>query len=583
MRFITHIGPTKSVLLALASFVATSTSLTADDKKLAAELRKKTGTTQVQVVVQYVNPVTTNDKDQIVRHGGKTNGDLSVIKGLVVSLPVSQLADLSNDPAVRYISPDRPLSGQLTNSAPAVNAPYAWNLGFDGSGVGVAIIDSGIADKNDVLVKKSDLNKWGTASSRIVYSRSWVADGLGSYDAFGHGTHVAGIVAGSGYNSFALPSTSPFKGIAPNAQLINLRVLDSQGMGTESSVIAAIQTAIQLKSKYNIRVINLSLGHPVLESYELDPMCQAAEAAYRAGIVVVVAAGNEGRNNAAGTDGYATINSPANDPYVITVGAMKSMGTPVRADDLIATYSSKGPSAIDHVAKPDLVAPGNHVVAFVGGSGSTLANTYPNNFVPVAIRGISPYFSLSGTSMAAPMVSGAAALLLQANPKMTPDQVKALLMKTASKTFPRYSTYTDPSTGITYTSQYDVFTVGAGYLDIQAALTNAELSHGSSRSPIVAYDPATQSAYFVNDNFAVWGGSANWSTFAVWGGNVFTGSDFAVWGGSTNWSSFAVWGGSAAWGSSTNSGFFAVWGGSTVDGAASSTADSMNTLVSGEK
>src|SRR5208282_1418967 len=120
-----------------------------------------------------------------------------------------------------------------------------------------------------------------------------------------------------------------------------------------------IQTAIQLKATYNIRVINLSLGRPVFESYTVDPLCQAVEAAYKAGIVVVVAAGNDGRDNSEGTNGYATITAPGNDPYVITVGAMKSMGTPTRADDLIATYSSKGPTAIDHIVKPDIVAPGN--------------------------------------------------------------------------------------------------------------------------------------------------------------------------------------------------------------------------------
>src|SRR5581483_10220113 len=128
----------------------------------------------------------------------------------------------------------------------------------------------------------------------------------------------------------------------PNVNLINSRVLDQNGQGSDSSVIAGINAAIQLKSKYNIRVMNLSLGRPVFESYKLDPLCQAAEAAWKAGIVVVTAAGNEGRNNSAGTYGYGTITAPGNDPYVITVGAMKTMGTPNRSDDLIASYSSKG-------------------------------------------------------------------------------------------------------------------------------------------------------------------------------------------------------------------------------------------------
>ena len=377
-----------------------------------------------------------------------------------------------------------------------------------------------------------------------------------------------------------------FKGIAPNVQLINLRVLDRNGSGTDSSVIAAIDRAIQLKSKYNIRVINLSLGRPVYESYTLDPLCQAVEAAYQAGIVVVVSAGNDGRDNSAGTNGYGTITAPANDPYVITVGAMKSMGTPTRADDQIATYSSKGPTAIDHIAKPDLVAPGNLVVSIIENASSTLATTYPQNAIPLSYyvtggsTAASSYFTLSGTSMAAPAVSGAVALLLQQNSKLTPDQVKARLMKTAYKTFPQYSTYTDPTTGVTYTDQYDLFTVGAGYLDVQAALANTDSFRGVATSPMVAYDSTTQSVYFVNNNFAVWGGSSNWSSFAVWGGNAFTSSQFAVWGGSNPYASFAVWGGSAPWGSNTNNGFFAVWGGGTI---VSNNTPGMEALINGDK
>jgi|SRR5215469_3920656 len=165
-------------------------------------------------------------------------------------------------------------------------------------------------------------------------------------DQFGHGTHVAGIIAGTGMKSSGSGYIYTFKGIAEGVTLINLRVLDQNAAGTDSQVIAAIDTAIQLKSKYNIRIINLSLGRPVYESYTLDPLCQAVEQAWKAGIVVVVAAGNDGRNNSAGTRGYGTIEAPGNDPYVITVGAMNTMGTPTRSDDAIASYSSKGANAV---------------------------------------------------------------------------------------------------------------------------------------------------------------------------------------------------------------------------------------------
>src|SRR6202034_2797593 len=129
--------------------------------------------------------------------------------------------------------------------------------------------------------------------------------------------------------------THTFKGVAPRANIINLRVLDANGSGSESQVLAGIDEAIALKDTYNIRVINLSLGHPVYESFRLDPLCQAVEAAWKAGITVVTAAGNMGRDNTDGIEGYATINSPGNDPYVITVGAMNANGTPWRGDDPI--------------------------------------------------------------------------------------------------------------------------------------------------------------------------------------------------------------------------------------------------------
>src|SRR5437879_7564504 len=173
---------------------------------------------------------------------------------------------------------------------------------------------------------------------------------------------------------------------------------------------------------------------------------------------------------------------PPNDPYVITLGAMKTKGTATRADDLIASYSSKGPTLLDHVIKPYLVAPGNLIISSLASTSDTLYTRYPQNLVPISYytssansNTSSDYYILSGTSMAAPMVSGAAALLLQQNPSLAPDQVKARLMKTAYKAFPSTSSVTDPDSGVTYTEQYDIFTIGAGYVDVQAALTNTDV------------------------------------------------------------------------------------------------------------
>lgn len=279
------------------------TSVLADEHKLSPELRGAKSSTIVDVIVQYKVPPGLVEKLKCQGHSGKIGKDLPLLNALHVSLPANQAAALSNDPGVLYVSPDRKLLGSLNNSAPAVNAPYAWSRGYDATGIGVAVIDSGIGQKQTPGFKKSDLNHYDSGGSRIVYAQSWVNDGNGTLDVYGHGTHVAGIIAGNGYNSTGPHFTQTFKGVATNANIINLRVLDANGQGTDSSVIDAINTAILLKLIYNIRVINLSLGRPVFESYKLDPLCQAVEAAYRAGIVVVVAAGNNGRDNTYGTNG----------------------------------------------------------------------------------------------------------------------------------------------------------------------------------------------------------------------------------------------------------------------------------------
>jgi serine protease AprX len=470
---------------------------------IAADLRPQSGGT-VDVLIQF-NGMPTEPHHQAMRTlGGKLKASFGHMAIEVYTVPSGAIAAIAQIAGVTYISPDRQVKGQLDYTAAAVNATMAWKYGWTGDGIGIAIIDSGIAATADLFQK-------GRHGSRVVYAESF-GNLTGTADQYGHGNHVAGIAAGDGGDS-----SGRYQGIAPKANLLNLRVLDGQGGGSDSAVIAAIDRAIELKSTYNVRILNLSLGRPVVESYQQDPLCRAVEAAWKAGIIVVAAAGNDGR------EGYGTIDAPGNDPYVITVGAMKTMGTYGREDDQIASYSGKGPTAIDHIVKPDIVAPGNRVVSDRGEFNNYLSTSYPQNIVA------RNYFQLSGTSMATPVVSGAAALLLEQDGALTPDQVKARLMKTAGKSFPAVSIATDPQTGISYTSFYDPFTVGAGYLDINAALNNLDLAQLPALSPEVSYDAVAGIVSLAQDKGVVWGSNLVWSMSAVWG-KTTANLPGAVWG-----------------------------------------------------
>ena len=250
--------------------------------------------------------------------GGRLNHRLHSVKGIALTIPVSALPALEADPEILSVSIDHPMKGldDVTDVVTGVNA--AWNAGYDGTGIGVAVIDSGINDSHPDLMDSTESN------SRVVYRQDFTGTPTSNssgamYDLYGHGTHVAGIIGGNGYLS-----GGNYSGVAPGVSLIDLRVLDLNGSGSDSNVIAAIEQAIALKNTYNIRVINLSLGRGIFVGYAHDPLCQAVESAWKAGIVVVVAAGNYGRVSVSGSRGFGTITAPGNDPYVVTVGAMKS-------------------------------------------------------------------------------------------------------------------------------------------------------------------------------------------------------------------------------------------------------------------
>ena len=229
-------------------------------------------------------------------------------------------------------------------------------------------------------------------------------------------------------------SDARYRSVAKRARLIGLRVLDGNGVGYTSNVIKAIEFAIANKGSLGIDVLNLSLGHPVYESAESDPLVRVVERAVAAGIVVVVSAGNEGINRKTGAVGYGGITSPGNAPSAITVGALDTRNTVTRTDDQIPTFSSRGPTWYDAHAKPDLVAPGRRVVSFMA-KNSALYDQYPAYRVDVATR---TYMTLSGTSMSAAVTSGVVALMIEASRStngqrmsLPPNAIKAILQHTA--------------------------------------------------------------------------------------------------------------------------------------------------------
>jgi serine protease AprX len=344
----------------------------------------------------------------LVSQHGRGGQPLGLIRGASGALTPKEIDNLAHDPRVAAIYQDLPVkrsaSGNLLTAYPdAVGAPDLWDAGRTGRGVTVAVLDSGIAQDPDLT----------QPTNRILTAVNF-ADPLplGQQDPGGHGTHVAGIIGGDGGKS-----DRQYVGIAPNVNFVDVRVLDTVGSGSASSVIAGLQWVVAHKNDYGIRIVNLSLGAPATEDYVHDPIAGAVEVAWLRGLVVVGSAGN---------GGAGIVDSPGIDPHIVTVGAVDDGDTPWIGDDTLPIWSGSG-TPLGSDPKPDVVAPGRRIVS-LRVPGSTLDQQLPDRVVP-ALNG-SSYFRLSGTSMATGVVSGAAALLLEANPTLKPDQVKALLMNT---------------------------------------------------------------------------------------------------------------------------------------------------------
>ena len=316
--------------------------------KIGPELRERASrnTGWSQIVIQGTDATAMGEiAPALLRLGGERGRPLPIINGAVATLPNAAIAALASHPRVKYLSPDRVVLGVMERTGATVGATAArQEFGYDGAGVGVAVIDSGAAWHDDLSANGGP--------QRVVYFVDYVNGHKNTYDDHGHGTHVAGIIGGNGFDSAGARS-----GIAPAANLVVMKVLDKTGRGRVSDVIAALDHVVAIRSRFNIGVVNLSVAAAVLESYDVDPLTVATRRAVEAGIVVVAAAGNKGEG-ATGRIQYGGITAPANAPWVVTVGATSHAGTIDRADDSMARFSSRGPTAVDYMAKPDIVAPG---------------------------------------------------------------------------------------------------------------------------------------------------------------------------------------------------------------------------------
>jgi serine protease AprX len=381
--------------------------------------------TQLSVIVREQPNAGTTPERLVRQLGGRVGRQISIIQGFAATVPSSKLNTLRAASGVHSVTLNRRVrlssdldgwdqqhdAGSVWGVNETTGAHEMWSRGFTGKGVDVALIDSGVVPVNG-------LQSTGKVVNGADLSFESQASHLRYLDTYGHGTHLAGIIAGrdSGL-SRTQRDANVFQGVAPEARIVSVKVADAHGLTDVSQVLAAIDWVVQHRrdSGLNIRVLNLSFGTDGVQDYRLDPLTYAAEVAWRKGIVVVVAAGNAGF-------GSAKLNNPAYDPFVLAVGAADGKGTYGTSDDLVPSWSSSG----DGTRNPDLVAPGKSVVS-LRSPGSHIDLTNPSGRV-----GSSRFFRGSGSSQAAAVISGAAALLIHQRPTITPDQLKALLRSSAT-------------------------------------------------------------------------------------------------------------------------------------------------------
>ena len=538
-------------------------TLTAARAKMSgpvAALAMAGGSEPVELVISYDDHPELFDAERVRELGGEVVRAYNVLDVQTIRLPAWAIDELAIEANVDRLSLDEQITstaltdaekaakkaakkiireeigGKASSSRRTANLPTAGsaNAVYSGSGVAVAVLDTGVASHGDLagnVMQYSFLN--GAYPIPTVVDGQVVAYNDGPrVDEFGHGTHVAGIIAGSGN-----ASADDFKGSATNVSILSLQVLDGHGNGSMSNVMAALDWLLQYGHHFDVRVANLSLGKGISESNETDPLVHAVEALWDQGVVVVAAAGN------LGTGGALTIKSPGNSRKIVTVGSLTDSGTEHLDDDYISSFSSRGPSIGDFVMKPDLVAPGNRIVAAIpalaklrddmpdrlidDGCVDYEAENDPNLDENIEATCSNAYLELSGTSMATPLVAGAAALMLDKDPTLNPATVKARLMRSARKI------------------SANPIDAGAGVLDIEAALNDTGVVSGEALSPRLMVDEVNE-GYFVEDTSILWG--TGWAAHGMWAdGNLWSPAGSAADGSEVLWADRNLWADSNLW------------------------------------
>jgi len=462
--------------------------------------------------------------------GGEITAELPIIVGVAAQLTDEEVGLLAINPSISGITKDHEVKlsaneaavsavdGKTSTDYPEVaGADVVWENGITGKGITVAVLDTGIA-------KLPSLTKGANNKTRLLAWYDTIDGSTKPIDPNGHGSHVAGIIANSD-----LGGDNAWNGIAPNANLVAVRVLNADGYGTYQSVISGLQWVIDNKDAYKIRIVNLSLVSQVESPYFADPLNQAVTAAWAKGLVVITAAGNDGPQ-------AMSISVPGNNPYAITVGAFTDAYTPDDwNDDYIADFSAAGPT-LDGFVKPDLVAPGGHISSITPQT-AKLNDLYPENKQP------SNYFKMAGTSQATGVVSGVAALILEKNPKMSNNELKYRLTNTALIFLDKDAqdaTYSMWQQGSGRLNAVDaVFSEEKGAanegMDILADLAGTEHYQGYSyydeaTNTIRLYDPFD----FITGKYGIWDGK-----YGIWAGK------YGIWAGeSMAWASkYGIWAG----------------------------------------